>query len=109
MAATFNNPIVFSYNVNMLEYEETLLPDSAEGPPFDETRLVAELIQRSSVTLGCKPALLEEQSNGENLSVRLAMIDLDLDKLESAEFPPWELMEVAPYSEIYEGEFDHEG
>lgn len=40
--------------------------------------------------------------NGETLSVRMAFWNLNLDHIATVELPPWEILEVRPFSEIYD-------
>lgn len=44
--------------------------------------------------------------SGETLSFRVAFWNLDFSRLEELNVDPWEVLEVAPYSELYESGWD---
>jgi hypothetical protein len=44
--------------------------------------------------------------NGETLSLRVAFWNLDLDQLDQTNIEPWKILEVSPYSEVYDQDWD---
>jgi len=65
--------------------------------------LEKDLIRQLKSLLSCEFYYTEASGrDGETLSVRLAFIQLDCDELNRFTSPWWEILEVAPYSEIYD-------
>jgi hypothetical protein len=54
--------------------------------------------------LQCRVMLQESQRTGETISVRFALWDLDLSRLDSLRLQSWKILELALHTEIY-GEF----
>jgi len=63
-----------------------------------ETRLLHDLTTRLATVVTATEA---SHRDGETLSVRVAAWHIDLEVLNSLDLPPWEVLELARYSEIY--------
>jgi len=99
-----NNPVVVCFGLTMEDVYEDL-PEGAPGsPPYVYDWLENKLITELENQLGCRLALWESQRNGESLSARIALWDLDYNRLTTLQLPWWEILELALHTEIY-GEF----
>ena len=79
-----------------------------DGAPFSTPHiydwLENELVKELRRTLECRMELLESQRNGETISVRFAMWDLDFGRLDNLQLEWWEMLEARLYTHIY-GDF----
>jgi hypothetical protein len=102
-----SEPLVLGFGVNLDELIDSgRLPEEAPAPPMLYDWLERELEQalRNTGAVVAKPLMIENERNGESVSVRFAFWLLDLETLPRT-FPfAWELLEVAPFSEIYPDE-----
>lgn len=98
--------ITFGLNVTELVYTGTMPP----GAPKDYEPLCDYLEEGLLVFVRQNIPALSLQTepsarNGETLSVRLAFWNLDLGRLDVIAKSAWEILEVAPYSEIYDSDW----
>lgn len=93
-------PIIISCSINISQYMEEQNMDANYIDICDD--LENELLDnfRSDTTLIYKQT--ESERNGETLSVRFAVWNIDLHKLNKLIPNPWEILEVTSYSEIYD-------
>ena len=98
-----SEPLVLSFSVNVNALQEPgRLPQHAPETPMLYDWLIGEL-QRALRTTGALFAAIEDDRNGETVSIRYASWMLDLDRL-SLPLPfGWELLQVGAYSELYPG------
>ncbi len=104
-----SEPLVLCFGVNIEDlYSASDLPDDA---PRDYVHLcdwleqdlisrVREAIPSLSVRSGAS------ERNGETLTVCITFWNLDINVLEQIDLSPWEVLQVASYSEIYDGSWD---
>jgi hypothetical protein len=99
-----SDPLVLSFSVNVIEAADSgALPPDVPEPPLLYGWLENELedVLRSTKALFARAARIEDDRNGETVSVRYAFWLLDLDLLPRQLPYCWELLEVAPFSELY--------
>lgn len=98
-----SEPLVLSFSVNINALQEPgRLPQDAPEAPMLYDWLIGQLQQALRTTGGLFSAI-EDDRNGETVSIRYSSWMLDLDRL-SLPLPfGWELLEVMPYSEVYPG------
>jgi hypothetical protein len=78
------------------------LPENApDSPPHIYDWLEGNLTKELQKQLGCRLALRESDRNGETLSVRYALWDLEYDKLNNLKLRWWEILELSLHTEIY--------
>ncbi len=92
-------PIIISLSVNISQYMEVQHIDTNYVELCDnmENKLLEKFSDNS--TLIYKQT--ESERNGETLSVRFAVWNIDLYKLNILVPNPWEILDIAFYSEIY--------
>jgi len=92
-------PIIISLGVNIFGYmeEQNIDIDYVQLCDNLETNLLEIFNEKS--TLIYKQT--ESERNGETLSIRFAIWNIDLDKLNTFIPRPWEILEIASYSEVY--------
>jgi len=94
-----SDPLVFSFSVNVMELNTADLPDPALSGPALYDWLIAEL-ENSLVEIGAMFSRVDDERNGETVSLRLACWMIDVDQLPSPLPYSWELLAVDPLSEI---------
>jgi hypothetical protein len=99
-----NNPIVICFGLNMDDVYKELPNDAPDSSPYIYDWLENKLSQELQKQLECRTTLLESDRNGETMSVRYALWDLDYDKLNNLNLTWWEILELSLHTEIY-GEF----
>ncbi|WP_375773125.1 hypothetical protein NR798_20285 [Archangium gephyra] len=104
-----SEPLVVCFSINVMELlESNTLPNDApnEYPPLCDwlEKNLSDKV-RTEIT---SPCVQTEPSgrNGETLSVRMAFWNLDVTALEKASLGDWQVLEVMPFSEIYEDGWD---
>jgi hypothetical protein len=98
------DPIVITFGLSVLELlDREQLPEDAPGDYVHLCDwLEGDLVNRLEGALGCRMYLAEASArNGESLSVRVALIQPDLERLEALEGSWWEILEIGYFSEIY--------
>jgi len=104
-----SEPLVVCFGLNVAELvQKAELPAEAPG---DYPALCDWLEERLLVRIRQEIPSLSAQTeasarNGETLSIRMAFWSLDLDHLGNYDLSPWEILEIAPYSDIYEEAWD---
>lgn len=94
--ASPSEPIVVAFGINFDE-------SGIDFSPGESDKLEAELKSVLSKEIPGLQAQTEESlRTGETLSVRIAFWNIDLNRLEKLSIKPWEILEVARHSEIYE-------
>ena len=108
-AVTASEPWVITFGTNVTD----LLAAKRLPPEASATYLTAcDWLEKDlAYQVACALPVLAQQSeasarNGETLSMRFAFWNLDLDRLDAAEFPPWSILEIAPFSAIYDQSAD---
>ena len=100
-----SEPLVICFGVNIEDlYDSAELP---EGIPDDYVHICDWLEQDLIARVREFVPSLSVQSeasgrNGETLSVRIAFWNLDVALLEQIDLSPWEVLEIASFSEIYD-------
>jgi hypothetical protein len=111
------DPTILGFSINLAEATatdpqynspgETLMTigdEETEVPSFSPESLQMQLENALQVLNSLIVTSETVQNNGETLSIRYAVWLLDLDLL-PARFPnAWQLLEVAPFSEVYPGQ-----
>lgn len=92
-------PIIISLGVNILNYMEEKNVDIDYVQLCDNLELSLLEIFNENSTLIYKQT--ESERNGETLSIRIAIWNIDLHKLNTFIPSPWEILEIASYSEVY--------
>jgi hypothetical protein len=103
-----NNPLVICFGLRMEDVYEDLPKDAPDSPPYTYDWLETELTKELQKQLGCRLTLLESARNGETVSVRYALWDLEFEKLNTLRLRWWEILELSLHTEIY-GEFTQNG
>lgn len=104
-----SEPWVISLGLNVPELlESESLPS---GAPHDYATLCDWLEERLLIKIRQRIPSLSAQTeasarNGETLSIRFAFWNLDLNHLSGCDLSPWEILEIAPYSDIYDTKWD---
>ena len=94
-----SDPLVFSFSVNVIELDTTDLPQAALSGPALYDWLITELENYLS-EIGAMFSRVDDDRNGETVSLRLACWMIDVDQLPFPLPHSWELMAVDPLSEI---------
>lgn len=107
--AKTSEPLVVTFGVNVSDYIERIQIPAEDLPRYsdfcDELEEDLRTILRynvSSVSVRTEAS----SKNGETLSVRMAFWSLDLSQLDQADIEPWEILELSPYSSVYDQEWD---
>ena len=99
-----NNPLVICFGLRMEDVYKNLPKDAPDSPPYIYDWLESELAKELQKQLECRLTLRESDRNGETISVRYALWDLEYDKLNTLRLRWWEILELSLHTEIY-GEF----
>lgn len=103
-------PTVVSFGLNQ---EDLSRRDQRELRTTEgAVRLYDTLLQRFRATIAAQlPSLhvqTDDDRNGETISVRIAFWNLDVERLDRLDIAPWEVLEVAGFTEVYpESGWDH--
>lgn len=94
--------LTFGTNVSeLVEYDSALASRQSEYPSICD-ELEGDLIKDLRAQVSSLFVKTEASArNGETLSLRVAFWNLDLNKLEKVNTEPWEVLEIASYSELY--------
>jgi hypothetical protein len=98
------DPLVISFGANIYELSDTeALPADA---PSDQPALydwLERLLQEHIESIVSSPFFYTEpsQRTGETISVRIGILDSDIDEIEQISPKYWELMDLGTYSNIY--------
>lgn len=99
-----NNPIVVCFCLRMDDVYKEAPEDAPLEAPYIydwlENRLIADL----NCQLGCRVEMLQSDRDGETISVRFALVDLDFDRFDALNLKWWEMLELSLHTQIY-GEF----
>jgi hypothetical protein len=95
------NPAVITFGLAMEDVYQNMPEGVPDSPPYIYDWLENELAKELQRTLECRMELLESQRNGETISVRYAMWDLDFSRLDNLQLEWWEILELRLYTHIY--------
>jgi hypothetical protein len=102
-----NNPVIVCFCVNSSPIVG--LPEGLSAPFWALCDwLEQDLLASLEHSLHCKPRLIEDSRDGEILSVRVGLWDLDLNQLDTYDPRWWEILEVGLHTQIYD-EFAQKG
>ena len=99
-----NNPLVLCVGLRMEDVYKNLPKGAPDSPPYIYDWLETELTKELQKQLECRLTIWESARNGETVSERIALWDLEYDKLNSLILRWWEILELSLHTEIY-GEF----
>jgi hypothetical protein len=95
------NPVIVCFSINFLQVE--YLPEDIPEPFWARCDwLEQDLLASLEHSLNCKPRLIEDSRDGEFISVRVGLWDLDLDRLDTYDPRWWEILEVGLHTQIYD-------
>lgn len=99
-----NNPVIVCFGLNFFElHESQLLPDDAPDSYSELCDWLEEyLVEELNRKLQCRIEIVESADNRETFSIRFALWDVDLNKLDTIDFKWWEILEVALHTQIYD-------
>lgn len=96
-----NNPVVVTFGLRM-EDVYNALPEGAPGDaPAIYDWLENELTKQLVSDLQCPIEMREDQRNGETVSVRYAIWDLDFSRLDAIDVGLWEILELELHTDLY--------
>lgn len=95
-------PLVVCFGLLSEEIDDSMIPEHVPR----EYSLVCDFLENDLMCklqndIPCLSVITERSRNGETVSIRVAFWNLDLEHLERTDFGPWQVHEVAYYSEIY--------
>jgi HNH endonuclease. len=99
-----NNPLIICFGLRMEDVYANFPENAPDSPPYIYDWLESQLTKELQKQLECRLALCESERNGETISVRYALWDLDYEKLNNLKVRWWEILELTLHTEIY-GEF----
>jgi hypothetical protein len=96
-----NNPVIVCFGMN--SFQVIGLPEDIPEPFWARCDwLERDLLASLEHFLNCKPRIMEDSRDGEILSVRVGLWDLDLDRLDAYDPRWWEILEVGLHTQIYD-------
>jgi len=94
-----NEPIIISFGINLIE-------NGMESNVESCRRLETELIETLNEQIG---SIFKEtegsQRTDETISMRFAFWNIDISVFEEMDITPWDILEIAPYSDIYDDDW----
>lgn len=100
-------PVVISFGILLERLDGVAMPAGAptEFPALYDW-LAADLIARIRREIPSLCLMTEDDRNGETQSVRIAFWNVEIERVDAVDIAPWELLDVAHFSDLYETDWD---